>query len=73
MLLGRVRGGNRKLNLHAWVQIPPWEYKTNRTEYRPPAPGPANSSPFFQKFCQWLLPLAQRELQNGPTIPSSRL
>lgn len=47
--------------------------KANGAEYRPPAPGPANSSPFFQKFCQWFLPLAQRELQNGPTIPSSRL
>lgn len=25
MVLGRVKGGNRKLNLNAWVQISPWE------------------------------------------------
>lgn len=60
MLLGRVRGASRKLNLKCFGYKFPQEYKPNGTKERPPAPGPANSSPFLEKLCQWPLPLAQR-------------
>lgn len=56
---GRKEVAESKLKM-LWVQIPPREYIPNGTEERPPAPGPAKSSPFFEELCQWLLPLAQR-------------
>lgn len=61
MLLGREKGGSRKVNFKMlWVQSPPREHKPNGTEERPPAPGPANSFPFIEMLCQWVLPLAHR-------------
>lgn len=61
MLLGRARGGGRKLNLKCFGYKFP-QGSINQMELRNAhqPPGPANSSPFFEGLCQWLLPLAQR-------------